>query len=132
MMMNIKYNWIVDIDGLVYNKQKERIGFFDTDGTIYTPTLTRKFGFVDINGDTYDEFNSLIGSVDGGGVIYDQIGIVVGYVESTGLVFNAKRSPIGSVRLNIHQANQKNEIKHRWRKTIFRAAAGVVILLGNK
>lgn len=55
--MNVPHTWIVDTDGLVYDDKLSRIGYFDTDGTVYTPDLGKKFGFVDKNGDTYNQSN---------------------------------------------------------------------------
>ena len=127
--MSVSYNWTVDIDGVVYNKQTERIGKFDTDGTVYTPDLGMKCGFVDVNGDTYDASNSPKGFVDVDGTIYDELRNVIGYVDLEGVVYNAQRIPIGNVKKRIHEGVQKAGLKHDGRKTMYRAAAGVVILL---
>jgi hypothetical protein len=131
--MSVNFNWIVDNDGLVYDKQLQRIGFFDLDGMVYAPDLRMKYGFVDINGDTYGELNSIKGFVDIDGTIYDEYKTAVGYADTHGVVYNSQRTPIGNVRMQIHQTTtQKDEAKHKWQKTIYRAAAGVVLLLRKR
>ncbi len=130
--MSVEYNWIVDVDGLVYDKLMVKIGYFDTDGTVYTPDLGMKFGFVDINGDTYNLLDSIIGFVDVDGKIYDQYQKVIGFVNDDGIVYNSTQDPIGTVLNKIHHAIQKKAMKNQWRKTTFRAAAGIVLLLNKQ
>jgi len=125
--------WHIDLNGVISNGANVPIGLFDTSGEVYDRHNIDRFGrpsgipkgYVDSNGKAYNSLKRNLGKVDVGGNIYTDKGIILAEVSISGEVVSHLTKYFGNIDPNIH----KNLSKPGWQPMIFRAAAGVVLVL---
>lgn len=125
--------WHVDNNGVIYNKNRQPIGYFDINGDVYDKSGIGAFGqpngypvgFVDIVGDAYNQIHSHVGFADLDGLLYDQMNTPIGAVALDGNVYDAGKKLIGFVDPSLHERIHRTS----WRLMHFRAAAAVVLVL---